>query len=223
MADNTDSLLQQPPLAIIQTDRLRLRTLQMSDLDHVMPMVTDPEVMKWTSHRPLETREQAQKWLSDRALGADVYNFIIELRHQTASAESTTIVGIMGCFHPPECGYMIYPEHFGKGYATEAVKGFIPAYFERFRVDKVRGKGFDYLEACTDIENWGSMRVLEKCGFERVGQVDKDFESPMLGVRSTAFYRLPGPSRSLEELGLVMVKASGQMEEEEQPPQPPIQ
>lgn len=38
---------QVPPLAIIDTERLQLKTLVMEDLDEVMGMITDLRVMKW--------------------------------------------------------------------------------------------------------------------------------------------------------------------------------
>lgn len=48
MAQEGMSLLEAPETRVIQTDRLHLSTLQMSDLEAIMPMITDDNVMRWT-------------------------------------------------------------------------------------------------------------------------------------------------------------------------------
>lgn len=52
-------------------------------------------------------RDVARRWLSARALGKDVFNFIIEAKG--ASPEQGPVVGIMGSYHWPEVGYLIHP------------------------------------------------------------------------------------------------------------------
>jgi RimJ/RimL family protein N-acetyltransferase len=47
-APNPDSILEAPPMKIIETERLRLRTLQMSDVEAITPIISHPDVMKWT-------------------------------------------------------------------------------------------------------------------------------------------------------------------------------
>lgn len=46
--DTSSSLLEQPQIRTIDTDRLQLKTLQMSDLDAVMPLISSKEVMQFT-------------------------------------------------------------------------------------------------------------------------------------------------------------------------------
>ena len=48
MADETSGTLQEPEFCEILTDRLRLRTLQMKDVEKLMPILTCNDVMKWT-------------------------------------------------------------------------------------------------------------------------------------------------------------------------------
>ena len=57
-----------------------------------------------------------------------------------------------------EIGYHIAKEFTGQGYATEAVKAFLPVMAERVGVSEVYGVRL--------LENIASGRVLEKCGFE---------------------------------------------------------
>ena len=61
-----------------------------------------------------------------------------------------------------EIGYHIAKQFTGQGYATEAVKAFLPAMAQKLNVKEVYG-------ICL-AENTASVRVLEKCGFVQVYQ-----------------------------------------------------
>ena len=59
-----------------------------------------------------------------------------------------------------EIGYHIAKQFTGKGYATEAVKAFLPAAAKKLNLNEVYG-------ICL-AENAASVRVLEKCGFTQI-------------------------------------------------------
>ncbi len=61
-----------------------------------------------------------------------------------------------------EIGYHIAKEFTGQGYATEAVKAFLPAMAQKLNIKEVYG-------ICL-AENTASVRVLEKCGFVQIFQ-----------------------------------------------------
>ena len=61
-----------------------------------------------------------------------------------------------------EIGYHIAKDFTGKGYATEAVKAFLPAMAQKLNLKEVYG-------ICL-AENTASVRVLEKCGFTKIYQ-----------------------------------------------------
>ena len=61
-----------------------------------------------------------------------------------------------------EIGYHIAKNFTGKGYATEAVKAFLPAMAKKLNIKEVYG-------ICL-AENTASVRVLEKCGFTKIYQ-----------------------------------------------------
>ncbi|KAI0403879.1 GNAT domain-containing protein [Xylaria palmicola] len=106
-------------------------------------------------------------------------------------AATGELIGLGGVFHAdpaagelgwPEVGYMIRSEHWGKGYATEFLRAFVPAWFAlprarvTARVDARSAPG-GHAEAgdevpemlCAMVEdtNVGSLRVMEKAGFRR--------------------------------------------------------
>ena len=61
-----------------------------------------------------------------------------------------------------EIGYHIAKEFTGQGYATEAVKAFLPAMAQKLNIKQVYG-------ICL-AENTASVHVLEKCGFVQIYQ-----------------------------------------------------
>ena len=61
-----------------------------------------------------------------------------------------------------EIGYHIAKDFTGKGYATEAVKAFLPAMAKKLNIKEVYG-------ICL-AENTASVRVLEKYGFTQIYQ-----------------------------------------------------
>ena len=80
--------------------------------------------------------------------------------------DNNTFVGCCSLIPQPdvyrinaEIGYWIGESYWGKGYATEAVKLLIDYAFEELDLLRVYACVFEY--------NTGSMRVLEKVGFEK--------------------------------------------------------
>ncbi len=59
-----------------------------------------------------------------------------------------------------EAGYHIAKKHTGKGYASEALSAFLPVIAEKKALTEIYG-------ICLK-ENAASLRVMEKCGFEKL-------------------------------------------------------
>lgn len=107
--------LQVPPMRVVDTDRLRLRTVRVADAAAILPIITDATTMKYTSGLVADDVDVAQRWLSARALGKDVLNFVITLKDDDGSAAGEgeeQVVGIMGSYHWPEIGYLMHPGMF---------------------------------------------------------------------------------------------------------------
>ena len=67
-----------------------------------------------------------------------------------------------------EIGYHIAKQFTGHGYATEAVKAFLPVMAQKLNIKEVYG-------ICL-AENTASVRVLEKCGFVQIFQGLGDYQ-----------------------------------------------
>jgi RimJ/RimL family protein N-acetyltransferase len=78
---------------------------------------------------------------------------------------------------------MFNANYWGKGYATEALRAFMPLFFAHYTE-------FEYAEAHTDTELAVSQNVLTKVGFRLHEKMERDFENPVLGLRSTLIYRM---------------------------------
>jgi len=66
----------------------------------------------------------------------------------------------------PELGFGLHPDFWGKGYATEALKGFLEYYWNIREAPHVSVKS---VVACFAVDNSASGRVLERVGFHLVG------------------------------------------------------
>ena len=76
-----------------------------------------------------------------------------------------------------EIGYHIAKNFTGKGYATEAVKAFLPAMAQKLNLGEIYG-------ICL-TENIASVRVLEKCGFTQIYQGPGNYQGREVQIIKT--------------------------------------
>src|SRR5690606_21683193 len=72
-----------------------------------------------------------------------------------------------GFWRLPEIGYILHPDHWGEGLATEAVSAAIDHVFATREADR--------LTADVDPDNRPSIRLLERLGFVRTGSAERTF------------------------------------------------
>ena len=114
---------------------------------------------------------------------------------------------------------MIHPDFAGHGYATEAIQAVIAEMWTRFPPAGEGGTGFDHVEGCTNVNNFASKRILEKCGFTYC-EMEPDPNNQMLGPSETMIFRLARPGKNLEDLGLLTKEG---FRPEARPPTPPVE
>ncbi|KAH0253382.1 acyl-CoA N-acyltransferase, partial [Aureobasidium melanogenum] len=174
----------------IITERLILRQIQPSDAEAVFAFMTVPSVLRYTSRKPLTEVHQATTYLSERTSGPNIYNFAVCLKDS-----ASTLIGFLGCYSYPEIGYLFSPAYAGKGYATEALLAFTPALFAVMPVEQI------FAEAHVDTQNVASIKLLERCGWQRWGEVEEGaYTSPLLGLRDSVCYRIAREGCQLEDL-----------------------
>ncbi|OAA56078.1 Acyl-CoA N-acyltransferase [Cordyceps fumosorosea ARSEF 2679] len=184
------------------TARLTLRSFTANDLAAYHELRLQPEVMVFTSQgrpdaSPDETRTKLDKLLSP--LGDDIYVLAVVER------STGTLVGTVGSHIRadllgwPALGYMLRREAWGRGYASEAVSGFLEVYWSLPRepaelaVDSSTlpssaaasaGEGVvtvpEHIAAITLDSNAPSQNVLRKLGFKLVKKWIDTENAPLL-------------------------------------------
>lgn len=136
---------------------------------------------------------QAEAWITGHQDNPEGFNFMIDLNESKDSKSLPRTIGTTGipAFPQPEShqksvreiGFMLRPDAWGKGYATEAVSAVVKTVFEKTDVT--------HLTARTDEANRGSWNVLEKSGFKRVDR--QEYENATLGKRIFLYYEIARP------------------------------
>jgi ribosomal-protein-alanine N-acetyltransferase len=152
---------------IITTERLHMRRFEMQDLGVAATLYSQPEVMKYirdgSPWSRAFTEEQLQRMIDEeRRLGFGNWALIHTV--------SGTFLGECGLSEwdiegtrEIEVGYLLSPEAWGKGYATEAVRAVRDYSFTTLKLPR--------LIALIHPENEGSARVARKAGFTYEGDV----------------------------------------------------
>lgn len=178
-----------------QTERLLIRPLVMEDAAEVNLMRAHPEVMKHTPITAVDDIEKSKAWIQGCHDRSNCWNFVIELlptmESPTASPTPPRVIGLIGAVRAPEVGYMLNHNYWGKGYATEALRAFLPLFFDHYSGGE-QGR-FEFAEAHTDPDLVTSQSVLKKAGFELIEVREKDFENPVLGWRDSVIFRYKRP------------------------------
>lgn len=148
----------------LPAERLDLVWLTDEDIPAIYEIFSDPEVMKYWSSSPMESTDDARKYLDEiRQLFAARSLFQWGIR----STESGDVVGTCTIHkldianRRAELGIILGRAAWGKGLATEALETLI-----RFAFDKL---DLHRLEADIDPKNERSLRLFEKQAFQREG------------------------------------------------------
>ncbi|TAK74600.1 MAG: GNAT family N-acetyltransferase [Gammaproteobacteria bacterium] len=152
---------------LLETERLILKTIELSDLDNLVALRSDPEVMKYISQGEIQTKEEVETFMAKAIPYHEKHGLGF---CSVFEKESSIFVGQAGLFHlgyddtrsDIEIGYRLHKKFWGKGYATELAKALIQWGFEHLSIKK--------LVAVAHPENRGSQRVLEKVGMWYVGK-----------------------------------------------------
>ncbi|KAL2813732.1 GNAT domain-containing protein [Aspergillus granulosus] len=181
-----------------QTARLTFTPLTQTDAVPIHELRSAPEVMKWSRKgRPDASVTETQQWLDDLLAETqakagpsqpgsdgshpdrrrDVIFAVREVAHVGSGPGEDRIVaqaGIMKGISEVtgverfEIGYMFVPGVWGKGYASEAVRGMVQWWFG-LCPEEGRGET-EGIYAIVAKSNLASLRVMEKCGFQLVGE-----------------------------------------------------
>lgn len=140
----------------LRTERVLLRPARAADVDDLHAVLSNPRAMRywWTSPDPdLAT---TARWL-DQMMAidpADGEDFVIE--------RSGRVIGKAGARRFPEIGFILHPDQWGQGIASEAL---LPILDRAFEVHDLAA-----VTADVDPRNAASLRLLGRFGFRETGR-----------------------------------------------------
>jgi RimJ/RimL family protein N-acetyltransferase len=146
-------------IPVLETERLQLRAPRLGDAKIVATLANDRRIAENTARIPHPYRRaDAEDFIAAANQAGGETVFVVTLR-------DGGIIGACGLMAPEnqnlEIGYWLGVKHWGKGYATEAVRALIDHAFTDLDCEAV--------QAAARVTNPASRRVLEKCGFQWTG------------------------------------------------------
>jgi len=149
----------------LEGENIYFRPLSVNDAQEIHSYASDADVSRFIGWRLMEnldqTREYIQKMLKRQAEGTIFYASIV-LKSTGAVIGTAMIFGFDHEAMHAEIGYVFHKDYWGKGYGTEAVSMMDNFAFGALKLHKLHARVTD--------TNVGSVRVLEKNGFELEGR-----------------------------------------------------
>ena len=157
----------------METDRLRLRRLSPGDAEFVLRLLNEPSFIQNIGDRGVRNADDARAYILNGPVASyEKHGFGLWLVEEKESGEPVGICGLLkrDALEDVDLGYALVPEHWSKGYASESASA-VMAY--------ARAKlGLGRILAIVDAGNQGSIRLLEKIGFECEGMIRLSGDSP---------------------------------------------
>lgn len=158
-------------LAVLHTARLELRQPRQSDAPQVYGYASAPassRFLSWSPHRDDRVTQQFLAGCIEAWQGEQRLPWVIE-----AAGEVVGMIEVKLKGRNAGIGYVLSPEVWGLGYATEALERVSEALFRHSPVSAIW--------ALCVTDNPISARVLEKCGYQREKMLPNYFPCPNLG------------------------------------------
>ncbi|KFF17101.1 GNAT family N-acetyltransferase [Flavobacterium hydatis] len=154
------------PFPELETERLLLRRVTNEDTNEIIALRSNPETMKYIPRPLTKTNEQALEHVAQIDSTIETNEGIT---WGVTLKGNPRIIGMIGYYRikpahfRAEIGYILLPEHHGKGIIPEAVKTVIDYGFNEMKLHSI--------EAVIDPDNFASERVLQKIGFVKEGHL----------------------------------------------------
>jgi RimJ/RimL family protein N-acetyltransferase len=157
----------------IETNRLILRPLELTDAESFFKMDSNPAVHKYLWNKPVENIDETikviqfvQQQYADNQIGrfAVVLKETNQFMGWAGIKFNTEIVNNKQNFY--DIGYRLDEEFWGKGYATEASFAWLKYGFETMKIEK--------MDAAAHNDNIASNKILQNIGMNFTEQYLED-------------------------------------------------
>ena len=152
------------PVSIVETERLLLRPFTTADLSALYAYQSRDDVTRyllWDVRTEDQVREALETKIRATAIVSegDFLALAVELKETGAVIGDFTLELFSREHGGGELGYIIHPDHHGRGYATEGGRAMLSIAFDELGLHRVIGR--------LEPRNAASARVLEKLGMRR--------------------------------------------------------
>jgi RimJ/RimL family protein N-acetyltransferase len=144
---------------MIRTTRLWLRRARPGDLEALHRVFANPAAMRYWDSPPYARIDQTRHLLAGMIAAAPGTSDDFVIEHEGS------VIGKAGCWRLGEIGFILHPDHWGKGLAHEALSAIIPHAFATLAMDR--------LMADVDPRNDASLRLLARLGFRETGRASR--------------------------------------------------
>jgi RimJ/RimL family protein N-acetyltransferase len=147
-----------------ETERLVLRFFVDGDLDALLDMQSRENVTRYLNWGPM-SRDQARQLLDRIKTLTGIDDDGDGLRLAGVTKDSGTLIGDFSLwrtsreYNQGEIGFVVHPDHQGRGYAQEAMTALLAVGFEEVGFHRIVGR--------CDARNVASARLLERLGLRR--------------------------------------------------------
>ena len=151
-------------LPTIDTPRMQLRWLEERDVDALFAVFSHPRVMRYWSSPPLADRAAAGRLLEEiqgNFRSREMFQWGIARRSDDLVMGTCTLVRPDDRNRRSEVGFALGYEHWGHGYMGEALRALLDFAFNDLNLHRI--------EADIDPRNMGSIRTVERLGFQKEG------------------------------------------------------
>jgi RimJ/RimL family protein N-acetyltransferase len=152
------------PAYPIETPRLRLRPFGQDDLEALYEIRSRADVSRYLYTGPL-SREEVRDALAERmrataiAAEGDKLVLAVERRDSGALIGDVVLSWLSEQHEQGEIGFVLHPDHQGRGFATEAAVEMLRLGFDELGLHRIIGR--------CDARNDASARLMESLGMRR--------------------------------------------------------
>jgi ribosomal-protein-alanine N-acetyltransferase len=153
----------------VETDRLRLRSIEEDDADRLFEIYGDAETMRHVGRtgRPVVDIAAAQRAVETLRGNEAAHGFSLWALDERGGDPLVGVAGLAiveGVGPDIEAAYILRRDRWGRGYATEALRAVLEIGHGQL--------GLERIVALAYLENDASRRVMEKAGMQPDGTVE---------------------------------------------------
>lgn len=152
---------------ILESARLQLKPITMLNFNLFYRLHTDQAVIKYCFDAQSEALVKQRLLACWSGKGSFANKRVVFVVNDKFSGEQVGVTGFFKAGENYEVGYLLLPEFFAMGYATESLK---------LVVDFAKNNQITRLNATVTKGNDASIAVLKKLGFEYVGEKKLAYE-----------------------------------------------